>query len=137
MSIFKNKIPIAILFDLLDKVNSRQEIYYLLNKSIFKCIQLGNFLPAFYKECFNYYKPKKTKYLKQPFTYKSFLTVVRQICNANKIHFEYKIKYIHSKYEIIYHIYIDPGLKLPNPDGTFQNETQPEDSLEEANKICF
>jgi len=134
MNIFKKKVPETILFELLDKVAIREDNFYILNKSIFKSIQINNYLIPFYEKCSEYYKSKQSKYLNPPHTYKTFLTVIRQLCNINNIYFHYKIKYIHSKYEIIYYIsqYLPSNPEGithdPIPDGTFQNEIQFEGS---------
>ena len=137
MSIFKTKIPNSVLLDLLD-VCEIEKNHYIINKMTFKNIQ-KNHLPTFLKKCDEYYSKSAKKYLNVS-KYKSFLTIVRQICNANGIPFFYKIKYIHSTYEIVYYVQKDglklDGLKLPNPEGTFQNDIQPEESLE-VNNIIF
>jgi len=103
MKIFKNKIPISILYNLLNKVELSEKNQYIIDKPFFK--KLSPFLKDFLEECKNYYFESQKKYItKTPFIYKSFLTVMRQICNNNDVPFYYKIKFIHSKYEIIYYI---------------------------------
>lgn len=133
MSIFKKKIPDSVLLDLLN-VCEIEKNHYIINKTTFKNIQ-KNHLTTFLEKCDEYYSKAAKKYLNVS-KYKSFLTIVRQICNANGIPFFYKIKYIHSTYEIVYYIQKDPGLKLPNPEGTFQNDIQPGESRE-VNNIIF
>ena len=103
MKIFKKQIPITILYNLLDKVESCEKNQYIIDKPFFK--RLTPFMKDFLEECKSYYFDSQKKYItKTPFIYKSFLTVVRQICNNNDIPFYYKIKFLHSKYEIIYYI---------------------------------
>ena len=46
------------------------------------------------------------KYLDKKLTYNSFTTILRQICNYNKITYTSQIKYDKSSYEITYYIYI-------------------------------
>lgn len=133
MSIFKKKIPASILFELLDLVCESEKKHYIINKITFK--HMTNHLTLFLDKCCEYYSNVGKKYLNVA-TYKSFLTVVRQICKSNNISFHYKIKYIHSTYEIEYYIQKGEGLKVPNPEGTFQNEIQSGDSRE-VNKIIF
>jgi len=106
MKIFKTQIPKSLLFDLLDKVCTNE---YIIDKALFKKLQ--PLLPAFLKECDNYYLESQKKYItKKPFLYKSFLTVVRQICNNNDVPFFYKLKYMHSSYEIIYYVNFQKGV---------------------------
>lgn len=106
MNIFKNKMPIGILFQLFDKVMPSDIHQYILTKSVFKIISMNNYLEPFLKECMNYYtNSMQKKYILKPsMTYKCFLTIVRQICRINEIDFYYKLKYSHSDYEIIYYI---------------------------------
>lgn len=41
-------------------------------------------------------------------SYKGYNVILRQLCNYFNISYSYRIKYIHSKYEIIYHIQLPP-----------------------------
>ena len=108
MKIFKTQIPKSLLFDLLDKVCVDD---YIIDKAVFKKLQ--PFLSAFLSDCDNYYLESQKKYItKKPFLYKSFLTVVRQICNNNEIPFFYKLKYMHSSYEIIYYVNFQKGVHV-------------------------
>jgi len=105
MKIFKKHIPIGILFDLFDKIQLKQDNKYIIDKSFFKKCQLSNLIAPFLEECSPYYIESQKRYLtKKPFLYKSFITVVRQICKLNAIPFYYKIVYFHSEYEIVYFI---------------------------------
>lgn len=103
MKIFKKEIPIRILYDLLDKIEVSETNKYIIDKPLFK--KLSPFMVDFLTKCRDYYFESQKKYTtKSPFLYKSFLTVVRQICNNNDVPFYYKLKFLHSKYEIIYYI---------------------------------
>ena len=51
-----------------------------------------------------YHKAKKF-YLERKVDYKRFLTIVRQICNANGIPFNYQNHFEKSTYDIIYKIF--------------------------------
>uniref|UniRef100_A0A6C0HRL0 Uncharacterized protein n=1 Tax=viral metagenome TaxID=1070528 RepID=A0A6C0HRL0_9ZZZZ len=103
MKIFKKQIPKTILYNLLDKVKISENNQYIIDKPIFK--KLLPYILVFLEECKDYYFNSQKKYVtKTPFSYKAFLTVVRQICNNNDIPFFYRLKFLHSKYEIIYYI---------------------------------
>lgn len=103
--IFKNQIHNSLLFELLDKICFKNEKHYTLNKDSFKkgvyCEDIQNFL----KTCMPYYHLSKRKYLEKKLTYNSFITVLRQICNYNKITYTSRIKYDKSMYDIVYYIY--------------------------------
>ena len=53
-----------------------------------------------------YYHISKRKYLERKLTYNSFITVIRQICNFNKITYTSQLKYDKSTYDITYYIYL-------------------------------
>ena len=79
----------------------RIAVLNLFKKGIFK-----ETIPKFLEMCLPYYHISKRKYLERKVTYKSFTTVLRQICNANKITYTSQIKYDKSSYNIVYYIYL-------------------------------
>jgi hypothetical protein len=103
--IFKNNIPNNLLFDLLEKICIKNNKYYCFNNESFKkgvfTIDISNFLEM----CKPYYHLSKQKYLEKKLSYNTFTTVLRQICNFNKIIYTSQIKYDKSDYNIIYYIY--------------------------------
>jgi hypothetical protein len=105
--IFKNIIPKKKLYDLLDLICTKTDKNYILNKDAFKKGMFNNNIQIFLEECKEYYHLSKYKYIEKSITYNSFTTIVRQICNSNKIIYTSKIKYINSTYDINYYIYID------------------------------
>ena len=104
--IIKNQIPISTLFDLLDKICLKNEKHYTFNTVSYKKGVYSEDIPNFILFCKPYYYLSKRKYLEKKLTYKSFTTILRQICNFNKIKYTSEIKYDKSDYEIVYHIYI-------------------------------
>ena len=105
--IFKQKIPNELLFSLLDKIAIKTDKRYIINKMVYKKGALNNDIETFLNECKSYYFLSKHKYLEQNNHYNSFTTVLRQICNSNKITYTSQIKYDKSKYEIEYYIYLN------------------------------
>jgi len=103
--IFKNQIPKILLFDLLDKICLKNEKHYTLNSDSFKKGVYNEEIPQFLEVCKPYYHISKRKYLETKLTYKSFTTILRQICNHNKITYTSQIKYDKSTYDILYYIY--------------------------------
>jgi len=65
----------------------------------------NNLIEDFIKQCIPYYHLSKRKYLERKLTYNSFITIIRQICNFNKITYTSQIKYDKSTYDIMYYIY--------------------------------
>ncbi len=104
--IFKSQLPKSLLFDLLDKICLKNDKHYTFNSDSFKKGIYTEDIQIFLNECKPYYHISKRKYLEKKITYKSFTTVLRQICNYNKITYTSQIKYDKSTYDILYYIYI-------------------------------
>jgi hypothetical protein len=103
--IFKNQIPKSLLFDLLDNICLKNEKHYTFNNSSFKKGFYNEDIQKFLEVCKPYYHISKRIYLEKKLNYKSFTTILRQICNHNKITYTSQIKYDKSTYDIIYYIY--------------------------------
>jgi hypothetical protein len=103
--IFKEQIPTFYLFELLDKLCLKNEKHYTFTiESYKKGIYNGEIL-NFITFCTPYYFLSKRKYLEKKLTINTFTTILRQICNFNKITYTSKIKYNKSTYTIEYYIY--------------------------------
>jgi hypothetical protein len=103
--IFKNNIPNNILFELLDLICLKNDNHYIFNFISFKKGVYNISIQKFIEDCTPYYHISKRKYLEKKLTYNSFTTVLRQICNFNKISYISKIIYDKSAYNITYYIY--------------------------------
>ena len=107
IQIFKKEFPNELLFNLLNDICMKNDKHYILNTESFKKGLYDESIQQFIEFCKPYYHNSKKKYLEKKITYNSFVTIVRQICNSNKIIYTSKIKYINSTYDIIYYIYIE------------------------------
>lgn len=103
--IFKNQIPNHIFFDLLNKICLKNDKHYTYNMDSFKKGIYNEYIPNFITFCQPYYHLSKRKYLERKLSYKSFTTILRQICKFNNIKYTSEIKYDKSSYDIIYYIY--------------------------------
>ena len=103
--IFKSQIPNNIFFELLDKICLKNEKHYTFNIESFKKGVYNEDIPKFITTCIPYYHLSKRKYLERKLTHNTFNTILRQICNFNKIKYISEIKYDRSAYDIVYHIY--------------------------------
>ena len=103
--IFKNMIPSEKIFHLLDLLCIKNDKHYFFDTNSFKKGMFTEEINKFLEECKPYYHISKRKYLEKKITYNSFTTVLRQICNFNKIIYTSQIKYDKSNYEIVYYIY--------------------------------
>ena len=103
--IFKNNVPNDLLFNLLNDLCVKNEKYYLFNSDSFKKGVYKTQIQTFVNNCIPYYHLSKRKYLEKTQTFNSFTTILRQICNFNKISYTSQIKYDKSTYGIEYYIY--------------------------------
>jgi len=113
--IFKNQIPREIIFDLLDKICTKNDKYYILNKISYKKAEYLQILPAFYETILPAYYISKQFYISRKQNYSSFITIIRQICRLNGINYTSKIIYNKSSYDIVYYIYSKGIAPLTNP----------------------
>ena len=105
--LFKSIIPKKKIYDLLEIISIKTDKNFIVNKDAFKKGIFNNTIQNFLEECKSYYHSSKQKYITKKLSYNSFTTVVRQICNSNKIVYTSKIKYNNSTYDIIYYIYTE------------------------------
>ena len=103
--IFKSIPPINILFNLLEKICKPDNKYYIIDKPAFKLGNYNNSIQEFINSLIPFYHKAKKFYLERKVDYKRFLTIVRQICNANGIPFNYQNHFEKSTYDIIYKIF--------------------------------
>jgi len=103
--IFKEHIPNEILIKLLDDIAVKSEKCYVINNNSYKKGMFNNIISDFIIKSTPYYHLSKRKYLERKLTYNSFITIIRQICNFNKITYTSQIKYDKSTYDILYYIY--------------------------------
>ena len=103
--IFKKNISNELVYNILDELCVKTDKYYIFNMESFKKGVYKELIPKFLETCKPYYHISKRKYLEKKLTYNSFITVLRQICNFNKITYTSQIKYDKSNYSIIYYIY--------------------------------
>jgi hypothetical protein len=103
--IFKEHIPNELFIKLLDDIAIKSEKCYVINNDAYKKGIFNNSIEHFITECIQYYHISKRKYLERKITHNSFITIIRQICNFNKITYTSQIKYDKSTYDIIYYIY--------------------------------
>jgi hypothetical protein len=107
VQLFKNNVPNDLVFQLLNSLCLKNEKYYLFNTISFKKGIFNEEVKLFFELCKPYYHiSKRKKYLEiSKITYNNFTTVLRQICNCNKIIYTSQIKYDKSVYDIVYFIY--------------------------------
>jgi hypothetical protein len=105
--IFKTKVPIDLLFELLDNICVKNNKYYILDMDSYKKGIYEKTIDIFLDKIKDYYhSSKKKKYFEEKkVCFNNFVTIVRQILKINNIGFSKQIKYVKSEYHIVYFIY--------------------------------
>lgn len=103
--IFKNIIPMHILYDFLNDICDKTDEYYIFDINAYKRGALDNKITDFCNSIIINYHIAKQYYVTRNMSYTRFCTVLRQICKSNSINFTTKILYVKSKYHIPYYIY--------------------------------
>ena len=103
--LFQKNIDNNILFDFLKECSNIKKNSYIFSKASFKCAQFKNIVEPFCDSLKEYYFPSKQQYITRKMIYKTFVTIIRQICKFKSIPFTSQISYDKSSYEIIYTIY--------------------------------
>jgi len=118
-NILKERIPLNILMDILDKYCFiKTDKYYTLDLDTYKKIVLENKMDEFLEKIVPYYKKTKLFYVTRQMKYVYFLTIVRHICNSNNVKYTSTIYYNRSKHYIKYLIYKD---EIDNKEETASN----------------
>ncbi len=126
--LFRKQIPSQIVFDLLEKICLvKTETYYLINHNAYKKLLFYKYEQPFLDEIIHYYYFSKQFYVTRPLSYKSFINLIRQICNNSNIHYTSLIKYSDSEYDIQYTIYRESNNKPPicNDTPSLTSESSP------------
>lgn len=103
--LFKRFIPNNKLFELFDKICAKTDTFYILDNNAYKKGVFTGIIQEFFEFCKPFYYISKRIYLERELTNKTFLTVIRQICKHNKIHYKTNIIYNKSVYDTVYHIH--------------------------------
>ena len=105
--IFRENVPVSLLYDLLSKICLTTDKYYYMDMNAFRKMTFHMYHEEFFKELLNYYHVSKQFYITRPLTYNSFTTILRQICKSNEIMFTSNIHYNQSKYTIDYFVFFE------------------------------
>ena len=103
--LFKKPIKNDSVYDLLEKICSKTNSYYIIDQNAYKKLIYHGFQTDFCKSLLDCYHVSKQFYVTRKLTYNSFTNIIRQICKTNNIMFTSNIKYNESKYVIEYYIY--------------------------------
>ena len=105
--IFKKHIPNELFFELLEKICFKMENCYVVSVDAFRKGVYNEDIQKFLAFCRPYYFISRRKYLDRKVTYQNFATILRQICNYNKIIYSSEIKYDKSSYSMFYYVFFE------------------------------
>ena len=102
---FKTPICDSILMKLFQDTCIKSDIdnSYIFNNESYKKGIFNQSIPQFIEICKEHYAPTKKHYVERKMTFNYFITILRQICNHNKIKYTSKILYDKSDYNITYY----------------------------------
>jgi hypothetical protein len=103
--IFKTNVSPDLLTKLLETNATKNNNHFIFTNDSYKKGIFNESISLFLEQCKPHYFESKQKYIERKLTYNSFTTILRQICNHNKITYTSQIKYDKSTYSIIYYIY--------------------------------
>ena len=103
--IFKERVPLSLLHNLLDKISLKKDNYYLVDMNAYKKMIYNEYHVDFCDSLKKFYHHGKHFYLERTMTYNSFTTILRQICKHEEVMFTSRINYNKSKYNIDYTIF--------------------------------
>lgn len=87
---------------------THEKEYYIYNIEIYKKLLYESLMDPFLESLKNYYFKNKYYYLERnPMTFNYFNTILRQIFHKNNISIQKNIKYVMSKYQVEYFIYLN------------------------------
>lgn len=101
----KNTLDRDVVIELLrDMCIESEENILLFNKTAYKRLRLFNKITPILKKLKPYYYESKMFYLTRKMNYKTFSTIVRQLCKYANLKLLSNIRYLYSSYIIEYTI---------------------------------
>lgn len=105
--LFKFKLNKEDLYEFLEKISLKSNNDYVINNANYKKAVFHNYINDYYDKIRDCYFESKRYYVDKKISYRSFITVIRQVCRYLCIPFTSKINYIKSSYDITYYILKD------------------------------
>ncbi len=104
--IFRTDPPTTILEEFIREYGLEKGNYHTFSNASFKKARLELKIEPFCSILEPFYFSSKKFYVTRKKTYKSFITIIRQLCKHHHIPFTSTIKYSKSSYEMVYSIFI-------------------------------
>ena len=102
--IFYEPVEAKILFDLFEQICQKTDRHYIFNILAYRRMKFLKLHIPFLNTIIPRYQTSKQYFITREQTFKNFLTIVKQICNHNRIPVTSSIHYFESDYIIYYFI---------------------------------
>ena len=104
--IFCKQMDVKILHELLERISYNKDGLYLVDHNAYKKLVFYKLQFGFCEMLKEYYHKSKHYYLERELNYKTFTTILRQLCKFNSIQITSHVRYINSIYINEYTIFI-------------------------------
>jgi hypothetical protein len=115
-SLFRSKVPRALLVEFLKDVGHIEPNGVLVNDELLKRRGRNARVAVFLSAAATYYYPSKRHYVRQVHNAKTLMTVVRQACRTHSIGVRSRTVYQHGGYMINYTIVTNESILADTPD---------------------
>jgi hypothetical protein len=102
--IFYEPIDAKILYDLLDQICLKTEKHYIVNIIAYRKMMFLKLHLPFLNAIVSKYQVSKRFYVTRKLTFRSFITIVKQLCHHNHITTHSNVQYFESEYIINYFV---------------------------------
>lgn len=104
-NLFRKPYPLANFYSFLEDTCKSTPEYYLIDQNVFHNLTFHEKHLPFLQELEDYYyECQHTNYIKRDWSYRSFITIVRQICSYYNISITFTKQYNHGLLDLRYFI---------------------------------
>ena len=99
--VFKKTYPYDTFVKYLSDICIQEKDGYLFDISLYKKAVFLEKIQPFIDDLDEYYKESKKHYIHKKMNYKSFITILRQLCKRLEIRYDNSMKYLHNSYQTL------------------------------------
>ena len=104
-NLFRKPYPLANFYSFLEDTCKSTPEYYLIDQNVFQNLTFHEKHLPFLQELEDYYyECQHTNYIKRDWSYRSFITIVRQICSYYNISITFTKQYNHGLLDLRYFV---------------------------------
>ena len=104
--IFKSKVPLEILYRILDAYCVKKSNHYVIDETFYRQMRYHvDIYQEWIKEIRNYYHESKRFYAEREISYNNLVTMIRQVCKTHQIVFKKEKCYRNCTCENAYELY--------------------------------